>query len=93
MTFESVEKHLQVRQKFFNGFENKVFSIKKSTQGTGFKIVTPKQMIQGLPIVLALIKAGNISEFTNLLIYLLKYVKLHILYIKQKKLVKQYLTI
>ena len=31
-------------------------------QGTGLKILTPKQMLQRLPIALAQIKAGNISE-------------------------------
>ena len=32
------------------------------TKGTGLKILTPKQMIQRLPIELAQIKAGNNSE-------------------------------
>ena len=32
------------------------------TKGTGLKILTPKQMFQGLPIALAQIKAGNNSE-------------------------------
>ena len=31
-------------------------------KGTGFKILTPKQMLQRLPIALAQIKAGNNSE-------------------------------
>ena len=31
------------------------------TTGTGLKILTPKQMIQRLPIALAQVKAGNIS--------------------------------
>ena len=30
--------------------------------GTGFKILTPKQMLQGLPIAPAQVKAGNDSE-------------------------------
>ena len=29
------------------------------TDGKGLKILTPKQMLQGLPIVLAQVKAGN----------------------------------
>ena len=33
----------------------------KATKGTGFKILTPKQMLQ-LPIALAQVKAGNNSE-------------------------------
>ena len=32
------------------------------TEGTGLKILTPKQMLQRLPIVLAQVKAGNNSE-------------------------------
>ena len=31
-------------------------------EGTGFKILTPKQMLQRLPIALAQIKAGNNSQ-------------------------------
>ena len=32
------------------------------TKGKGLKILTPKQMIQRLPIALAQLKAGNNSE-------------------------------
>ena len=32
------------------------------TTGTGLKILTPKQMLQRLPIALAQVKAGNNSE-------------------------------
>ena len=32
------------------------------TKGTGLKILTPKQMLQRLPIALAQVKAGNNSE-------------------------------
>ena len=35
---------------------------KNKTTGSGLKILTPKQMLQGLPIVLAQVKAGNTSE-------------------------------
>ena len=34
----------------------------KATKGTGLKILTPKQMLQRLPIAFAQIKAGNNSE-------------------------------
>ena len=34
----------------------------KAKQGTGLKILTPKQMLQRLPLALAQIKAGNNSE-------------------------------
>ena len=33
----------------------------KAAKGTGLKILTPKQMLQRLPIALAQIKAGNNS--------------------------------
>ena len=35
---------------------------KNETKGTGFKILTPKQMLQRLPIAFAQVKAGNNSE-------------------------------
>ena len=34
----------------------------KVTKGTRLKILTPKQMLQRLPIALAQVKAGNYSE-------------------------------
>ena len=34
----------------------------KATKGKGLKILTSKQMLQRLPIVLAQVKAGNNSE-------------------------------
>ena len=34
----------------------------RETNGTGLKVLTPKQMIQRLPIALAQVKAGNNSE-------------------------------
>ena len=36
----------------------------RATKGTGFKILTPKQMLQRLPIGLAQVKAGNNSEMS-----------------------------
>ena len=36
-------------------------NIYESKQGTGLKILTPKQMLQRLPIALTQIKAGNNS--------------------------------
>ena len=44
---------------FASGIFLKTEEIKK---GKGFKILTPKQMLQRLPIALAQIKAGNNSE-------------------------------
>ena len=37
-------------------------SKENETKGTGLKILTPKQMLQRLPIALAQVKAGNNSE-------------------------------
>ena len=34
----------------------------KAKNGTGLKILTPKQMLKRLPIALAQVKAGNNSE-------------------------------
>ena len=34
----------------------------KATKGTWLKLLTPKQMVQRLPIALAQVKAGNNSE-------------------------------
>ena len=40
----------------------KIDAIQNETKETGFKILTPKQMLQRLPIALAQIKAGYKSE-------------------------------
>ena len=61
-------------------------NIYESKQGTGLKVLTPKQMLQRLPIALAKIKAGNDSE--NLLN---KLSRLFILGVNQKKLPKKYI--
>ena len=37
-------------------------AIYKSKYGEGLKMLTPKQMLQGLPIALAQVTAGNISD-------------------------------
>ena len=44
-----------------NAFKSRLFKSKSKT-GTGLKILTPKQMLQRLPIALAKIKAGNNSQ-------------------------------
>ena len=47
----------------FNDYaKNMSRNIYYSKQGTGRKILTPKQMLQRLPIALAQIKAGNNSK-------------------------------
>ena len=42
--------------------EAKCKAKQNETKGTGLKILTPKQMLQRLPIALAQVKAGNNSE-------------------------------
>ena len=42
--------------------DSKCKSKQDKTKGTGLKTVTPKQMIQRLPIALAQVKAGNDSK-------------------------------
>ena len=49
--------------KFFDDYSSMMSEAKsKATKGTGLKILTPKQMLQRLPIALAQVKAGNNSE-------------------------------
>ena len=54
---------LKEREMVFKAFESGIFlKTEELKQGTGLKILTPKQMPQRLPIALAQIKAGNNSE-------------------------------
>ena len=49
--------------KFYDGYSLMMSEAKyKANKGTGLKILTPKQMIQRLPIALAQVKTGNNSE-------------------------------
>ena len=51
--------------KFYDDYSLMISEAKakaKATKGTGLKILTPKQMLQRLPIALAQVKAGNNSE-------------------------------
>ena len=56
------------RQRVLGAFESKIFSIKSKGAGilnpnnSKFKILSPKQMLQRLPIALAQVNAGNNSE-------------------------------
>ena len=54
---------LKGRKMVFKAFEIEIFSkTEELKNGTGLKILTPKQMLQRLPITLAQINAGNNSE-------------------------------
>ena len=49
--------------KFYDDYSSMISKAKyRATKGTGLRILTPKQMLQRLPIALAHVKAGNNSE-------------------------------
>ena len=49
--------------KYFDDYSSMVSEAKpEATKGTGLKILTPKHMLQRLPIALLQVKAGNNSE-------------------------------
>ena len=56
------------REKILDAFESKIFLAKSKSAGilnpdhSKLKVLTPKQMLQRLPIALAQVKAGNNSE-------------------------------
>ena len=83
--YESREKVL----KLFNHYYKIVFEAKYKTKcGEGLKILSPKQVLQRLPIALAQVKGGNTSE--NLLNRIIQIT--YSLY-WEKKLLNKYLTI
>ena len=49
------------RKSIPNAFRNGIFPMKEK-QGKRLKLLTPKQMLQRLPIALAQVKAGNTFE-------------------------------
>ena len=63
---ETLYNLLEGRERVLDAFERKIFPTK--IEGTGFsdhfnlKILTPKQMLQRLPIALAQVKASNTFE-------------------------------
>ena len=60
-TYESPYALYEGRELTLNPFKSGIFPI-KATQGEGLKTLNPKQILQRLPIALAQVKAGNISE-------------------------------
>ena len=64
------DKFYNSREKVINFFSNYIgilsnanYDAKQNeTKGTALKILTPKQMLQRLPIALAQVKSGNNSE-------------------------------
>ena len=69
-TINNLEKFYKSREEIINLFKDYIemlsdanYDSKHSeTKGAGLQILTPKQMIQRLPIALAQVKAGNNSE-------------------------------
>ena len=58
---ESVNALYQGRELVLNDFQREIFLLKQ-TQGTGIKILTPKQMSQVLQIALTQVKTDSTSE-------------------------------
>ena len=66
----NLEKFYNSREEVFNFFRDYVEMLSDAnydarnneTKGTGLKILTPKQMLQRLPIALTQVKAGNNSK-------------------------------
>ena len=59
--FNSAKNLYEDRELDINAFKSGLFQL-KSTTGTGLEILTPKQLLQRLPIALAEVKAGENSE-------------------------------
>ena len=68
IVLENLYNSFEGREKVLDGFESKIFSTKSRGAGilnsnhSKLKILTPKQMLQRLPIALAQVKPGNNSE-------------------------------
>ena len=60
-TYESVYTLHEGWELILNAFRSGVFPMKEK-QEKGLRVLTPKQILQRLPIELAQVKAGNISE-------------------------------
>ena len=65
-TLYSIEILYKARNKaieFYDDYSSMMSEAKyRATKGTGLEILTPKQMLQRLPIALAQVKAGNNSD-------------------------------
>ena len=68
IVLKNLYKFFEAREKVLNKFDSRIFLLKSKGSGISntdrykLKILTPKQIIQRLPIALAQIKAGNNSE-------------------------------
>ena len=69
-TINNLENFYKSREEVINFFRDYIEMLsdanydakQNETEGKGLKILTPKQMLQRLPIALAQVKAGNNSE-------------------------------
>ena len=69
-TINNLEKFYNSREEVINFFRDYIEMLsdanydakQNETEGTGLKILTPKQMLQRLPIALAQVKVNNNSE-------------------------------
>ena len=69
-TISNIKNFYKSREEVINFFRDYIEMLsdanydarKNETEGKGLKILTPKQMLQRLPIALAQVKAGNNSE-------------------------------
>ena len=68
IVLKNLYKLFEAREILLDGFDSRIFLIKSKGSGIlntnkcKLKILTPKQMLQRLPIALAQVKAGNNSE-------------------------------
>ena len=68
IVLENLYNFWEGREKIFDAFERKIFSTKSKGAGilnpdhSTLKILTPKQMLQRLPIALEHVKSGNNSK-------------------------------
>ena len=68
MVLENLYNFFEDSKKTFDAFESKIFSIKSkgadilNPDHSKLKVLTPKQMLQRLPIALAQVKASNNAE-------------------------------
>ena len=60
-TFDGVSALYEGRELTLNAFRSRIFPIKEK-RGKGLKLLTPKQMLQRLPVAPEQVKAGNTSE-------------------------------
>ena len=67
ITLDNLNNFYEAREIVLNGFKSKIFLTESietglfNTDNSKLKILTPKQMLQRLPIALAQVKAGNNS--------------------------------